>query len=71
MKCTPCAANNGLHAIGNCSGCGATISQMSNMYCSKCSIAKNACEGCGCQLTPANSDATTGSTAMRSEGLRE
>ncbi len=56
MKCNKCATRNGLHAIGNCSGCGAMISQMSDKLCTQCSTTKNACQSCGTPLTPANSD---------------
>lgn len=65
MKCKNCIGAVGLPAVGNCSGCGAMIGHMSDTYCAQCSTNKNACQGCGAALTPANSPAggTGGDTA--------
>lgn len=57
MKCKKCIGAVGLPAVGNCSGCGAMIGHMSDTYCAQCSTNKNACQGCGAALTPANSPA--------------
>ncbi|MFA7339884.1 MAG: hypothetical protein WC028_24080 [Candidatus Obscuribacterales bacterium] len=57
MKCNNCAGGMGLPAMGNCSGCGAMIGQMSDKYCAQCSKTKNACQTCGTPLTPTNSQA--------------
>ena len=73
MKCKKCIGAVGLPAVGHCSGCGAMVGRMSDKLCAQCSTTKNACQGCGTPLTPANSpngDTTgnTGSTSDEGEG---
>jgi predicted amidophosphoribosyltransferase len=69
MKCKKCIGAVGLPAVGNCSGCGAMIGHMSDTYCAQCSTNKNACQGCGTALTPANSpDGDTGGNGDDTSG---
>lgn len=69
MKCKKCIGAVGLPAMGNCSGCGAMIGNMSDKFCAQCSTTKNACQGCGTPLTSANSPNgdTTGNTGSTSD----
>ena len=68
MKCNKCIGAVGLPAIGHCSGCGAMIGRMSDTFCGQCSKTKNACQGCGTPLTPANSN-STGDAAPDTSGI--